>query len=970
MADINLSWQLDERALLSGLARIQDRLDDIEGELGQVQRASDEAFGRSGRRTREFDRNIRRTQGSIGGTSKLMQRLGTASKVALGALAVGAGAAATRAIQLSKSYEQTRVSFTTFLGSAALAEQVLAELNQFSLATPFEPTQVQEAGKALLAFGVTVDELTPALRRIGDIAAGSGKDFNELAVIYGKARVAGTLYAEDINQLTEAGIDVLQSFGEQLEVTPDQVKKLASEGKISFANLEQAFKDLTGEGSNFFNLMAEQSQTLAGLLSTLQGSFDNLLRELGDELLPVLKPVVREIINFIDSLDPEAIVLFFRPIKEDLVPALTDLYNSFVDLASSLLGARSEAELGEIVFQRLSDAFNNIVTTLRIFSEVSSFVVTSIKNIADAVNESLGAFEFIVESNEFVANAFEKLNNIDFRLLFENFSTIQRYYLGLGFDAKEFADNTVSGIERQTIASEEYQDQLAQQLEFDRKLREEAEKKEAEEARIRLAEKQAAKEREAEAQRAAQAVAKLREENLKLLKGFAELSEQAKFELLSPTEQAILQFEEANQEIEKTKNEIIRLSELTGQPLPDDFAENITAALQYARQELEKEIRDIRGENVLIDKLAGIDEVEQQRIQQDNKERIEEIGRKAREAAEKAASELELRAGFSPLLQFVQSAFGLTGREAQQVESQAESAVQRLVQGLDLTTELQISKQDAIIKKIDERISKQQELYNKEAELAEQGFANNLDAEKANLEALNEERRKAAERKNEIERNAANRTLAIEAATQVSSLTSTAIELFKGQAKFGLPGILFAASALATVFALVARARAQAAQFAQPIELRGGGLFDGPNLLSHEKQRRSGRYHRIEGTDMAIERGEWIIGTKHSKEHGSFLEALNAGKYSGVNIQESLAMAQALHKSGRRIRQASDSESVKTMMRKASGYDELKKEMISVRESVEAVQAEVRKRPVIVPAGKSQVITDDGIKREVKIINV
>jgi len=318
MADIQLSWQLDEQNLLSGLSRIQQRLDSIEGELGQVQKASDEAFGRSAKKTREFDKNVRRTQAGVSKTSGLVQLLGGYSTIAYGALAAGATVAAKRALDLAKNYEQTRVSFTTFLGSAERAEIVLERLNQFSLATPFTPTQVQEAGKALLAFGIEATKLEPSLKAIGDLAAGTGKDFNELAVIYGKARTQGTLFAEDINQLTEAGIPIIAEFAQQFGVTEGEVKKLGSEGQISFANLEKAFESLTGEGGQFFNLMENQSQTFAGQLSTLQGLFDELLREFGEAFIPVLLEVVQGVSNFIRALDSEAVLDFFSPIFRKL----------------------------------------------------------------------------------------------------------------------------------------------------------------------------------------------------------------------------------------------------------------------------------------------------------------------------------------------------------------------------------------------------------------------------------------------------------------------------------------------------------------------------------------------------------------------------------------------------------------------------------------------------------------------------
>jgi hypothetical protein len=48
------------------------------------------------------------------------------------------------------------------------------------------------------------------LRRIGDVSAGVQAPVGEIVELYGKARVQGRLFAEDINQLTGRGILIIQ----------------------------------------------------------------------------------------------------------------------------------------------------------------------------------------------------------------------------------------------------------------------------------------------------------------------------------------------------------------------------------------------------------------------------------------------------------------------------------------------------------------------------------------------------------------------------------------------------------------------------------------------------------------------------------------------------------------------------------------------------------------------------------------
>lgn len=193
------------------------------------------------------------------------------------------------AIKAVADYEAVNISLETFLGSATAAKELFSELEQFSIKTPFTPEQVNNAAKSLLAFGTPVEDLQTTLSRIGDVASATGKDFNELSVIYGKARVQGTLFAEDINQLTEAGVPVIQLFADQLGVSAGEVKKLGSEGKISFSNLEQAFTTLTSEGGRFFGLTDKLSKSTSGRLSTLEGNWAELQRTVGEGVLPIFE---------------------------------------------------------------------------------------------------------------------------------------------------------------------------------------------------------------------------------------------------------------------------------------------------------------------------------------------------------------------------------------------------------------------------------------------------------------------------------------------------------------------------------------------------------------------------------------------------------------------------------------------------------------------------------------------------------
>lgn len=243
------------------------------------------AANSAGRSANALKSTLDKLNGPIGGG------LGGGLTSLIGGVGLGAATASfvSFGVKSAAAFEQTSVAFKTMLKSGAGAKDLLAEISKFASETPFEFPELADAGKKLLAFGVAGNEIVPTLRRIGDVSSAIGAPIGEIAELYGKARVQGRLFAQDINQLTGRGIPIIQEIAKQFHTTEDNVRKLVETGQVGFANLEQAFKDMTSSGGQFFGMMAEQSQTLSGKFSTLKDNIGALAREWADKLIPVMK---------------------------------------------------------------------------------------------------------------------------------------------------------------------------------------------------------------------------------------------------------------------------------------------------------------------------------------------------------------------------------------------------------------------------------------------------------------------------------------------------------------------------------------------------------------------------------------------------------------------------------------------------------------------------------------------------------
>jgi len=267
--------------------------------VGMTKKGSDSTKSSFDKSSESVDKNTRKfkdNKKSVDSLSTSIQALGGI----LGSTAILGGL---KSITMEAAkIETVNTSFKVMLGSAEKAKSVLQDLSKFSIDTPFTPTQVYQAGKAMTAFGIEAKNLIPTLQKVGDIASGTGKDFNELSVIYGKAFIAGNIYAEDLNQLMEAGVPIIAELSKVLGVQENQVKKLASEGKIGFAEMDKAFDNMTQSGGRFAGMMDEQAKTIEGSISTMEGNLTGVSVVIGEQLLPIAKSLVQTVSAIAESI--------------------------------------------------------------------------------------------------------------------------------------------------------------------------------------------------------------------------------------------------------------------------------------------------------------------------------------------------------------------------------------------------------------------------------------------------------------------------------------------------------------------------------------------------------------------------------------------------------------------------------------------------------------------------------------------
>lgn len=210
-----------------------------------------------------------------GGFSNLTRTIGAFLSIQAGTQFV------TQLVKIRGEFQQLEVAYNTILGNKAKADQLMAETVQLAAITPFNLRDVATSTKQLLAYGFASEDVTKTLSMLGDVAAGVSAPIGDIAYLYGTLQTQGRAYTRDLIQFTTRGIPIIAELAKQFGVAESEVYKLAEEAKISFPDIEKAFKSLTGQGGIFFNLMEEQSKTLTGQISNLGDAYDVMLNNIG-----------------------------------------------------------------------------------------------------------------------------------------------------------------------------------------------------------------------------------------------------------------------------------------------------------------------------------------------------------------------------------------------------------------------------------------------------------------------------------------------------------------------------------------------------------------------------------------------------------------------------------------------------------------------------------------------------------------
>ena len=192
-------------------------------------------------------------------------------------------------IEITGEFQKNKVALESMLQNKPAADELFDTIKKFSTISPFQFKDLFGEAKQLTAYSIPAKDLFDTLKRIGDVASGTGSDMSRLVLAYGEVNTQTILNGRVLRQFTQAGVPLVSALEQEFTkltgkaTNAGEVFDKISKKEVTFKMVKDAIKSMTDEGGIFYNLQLKQSETLAGKWSNLKDKFDIMFSSFGNE---------------------------------------------------------------------------------------------------------------------------------------------------------------------------------------------------------------------------------------------------------------------------------------------------------------------------------------------------------------------------------------------------------------------------------------------------------------------------------------------------------------------------------------------------------------------------------------------------------------------------------------------------------------------------------------------------------------
>lgn len=208
-------------------------------------------------------------------------------------------------VSLADEFQTDQIGFETMLKSKKKATKFMDSAKKFASVTPFDTSAVVSNAQRMLAYGFSDKDIIPDLTKIGNASAalGAGEEgISRVSRALGQMKTNGRLNAEDMNQLTDVGINAWKYLADAEGKSIAQIREMTQKGEISG---DKAVKTILNGLKEFDGMMDKTSNsTVSGLMSNIKDTFDiNIVSKWGKGLQKGATKGLGEFADYLDKSD-------------------------------------------------------------------------------------------------------------------------------------------------------------------------------------------------------------------------------------------------------------------------------------------------------------------------------------------------------------------------------------------------------------------------------------------------------------------------------------------------------------------------------------------------------------------------------------------------------------------------------------------------------------------------------------------
>lgn len=208
-------------------------------------------------------------------------------------------------VSLADEFQTYQIGFETMLKSKKKATKFMDSAKKFASDTPFDTSAVVSNAQKMLAYGFSDKDIIPDLKKIGNASAalGAGEEgISRVSRALGQMKTNGRLNAEDMNQLTDVGINAWKYLADAEGKSIAQIREMSQNGEISG---DKAVKTILNGLKEFDGMMDKTSNsTVSGLMSNIKDTFDiNIVSKWGKGLQKGATKGLGEFADYLDKSD-------------------------------------------------------------------------------------------------------------------------------------------------------------------------------------------------------------------------------------------------------------------------------------------------------------------------------------------------------------------------------------------------------------------------------------------------------------------------------------------------------------------------------------------------------------------------------------------------------------------------------------------------------------------------------------------